>query len=159
MLVAEQAGSARLPALQAGLACRLLPQPCSSPACWVCRPLGGWRLPLQGVKHFKDIQYSPGVTYGEMFLQNEYEMSGEAAARQLPGPAARTPSLLCWCRAITAPQLLPQPAGQPLPCLPTPACASCWLACLHLLLARRVQTSARPTPVPCCLWPCLHCWA
>lgn len=32
-------------------------------------------MALQGVKHFKDIQYSPGVTYGEMFLQNEYEMS------------------------------------------------------------------------------------
>ena len=32
---------------------------------------------LQGAKHFKDIQYAPGVTYGEMFLQNEYEMSGE----------------------------------------------------------------------------------
>ena len=31
----------------------------------------------QGAKHFKDIQYAPGVTYGEMFLQNEYEMSGE----------------------------------------------------------------------------------
>lgn len=29
----------------------------------------------QGVKHFKDIQYSPGLTYGEMFLQNEQEMS------------------------------------------------------------------------------------
>lgn len=34
---------------------------------------------LQGAKHFKDIQYAPGVTYGEMFLQNEYEMSGEEA--------------------------------------------------------------------------------
>ncbi|PRW56476.1 Glycine-tRNA ligase chloroplastic mitochondrial [Chlorella sorokiniana] len=32
-------------------------------------------MSLQGAKHFKDIQYAPGVTYGEMFLQNEYEMS------------------------------------------------------------------------------------
>lgn len=33
-------------------------------------------MALQGVDHFKDIVYAPsGVTYGEMFLQNEYEMS------------------------------------------------------------------------------------
>lgn len=32
-------------------------------------------MSLQGVDHFKDIIYAPGVTYGEMFLQNEYEMS------------------------------------------------------------------------------------
>lgn len=32
-------------------------------------------MSLQGVNHFKDIVYAPGVTYGEMFLQNEYEMS------------------------------------------------------------------------------------
>lgn len=44
------------------------------------------RLPfhLQGAKHFKDIQYAPGVTYGEMFLQNEYEMSGEGASLYSP---------------------------------------------------------------------------
>ena len=30
---------------------------------------------LQGVSHFKDIQYTPSVTYGELLLQNEYEMS------------------------------------------------------------------------------------
>ncbi|EIE22621.1 hypothetical protein COCSUDRAFT_53607 [Coccomyxa subellipsoidea C-169] len=30
---------------------------------------------LQGVKHFKDIRYTPTLTYGEMLLQNEYEMS------------------------------------------------------------------------------------
>lgn len=29
----------------------------------------------QRVKHFKDIQYTPTLTYGEMLLQNEYEMS------------------------------------------------------------------------------------
>ncbi|HEX6197502.1 MAG TPA: glycine--tRNA ligase [Jiangellaceae bacterium] len=29
----------------------------------------------QGVNHFKDIQYAPGVTYGEVFGQAEYEMS------------------------------------------------------------------------------------
>ena len=28
------------------------------------------------MKHFRDIRYTPsGLTYGEMFLQNEYEMS------------------------------------------------------------------------------------
>lgn len=43
------------------------------------RPLFLRRPRPQGVKHFKDIQYAPGVTYGEMFLQNEYEMSGEVA--------------------------------------------------------------------------------
>lgn len=30
---------------------------------------------MQGVKHFKDIQYTPTLSYGEMLLQNEYEMS------------------------------------------------------------------------------------
>ncbi|CAL8470617.1 g10159 [Coccomyxa elongata] len=30
---------------------------------------------LQGVKHFKDIRYTATLTYGEMLLQNEYEMS------------------------------------------------------------------------------------
>ncbi len=32
-------------------------------------------MALQGVRHFKDIQYAPGVTYGELFGQAEYEMS------------------------------------------------------------------------------------
>ncbi|MFI0976422.1 glycine--tRNA ligase [Streptomyces sp. NPDC021093] len=30
---------------------------------------------LQGVSHFKDIVYAPGISYGEVFGQNEYEMS------------------------------------------------------------------------------------
>ncbi|TWP36206.1 glycine--tRNA ligase [Leekyejoonella antrihumi] len=29
----------------------------------------------QGVTHFKDMQYAPGITYGEAFGQQEYEMS------------------------------------------------------------------------------------
>ncbi len=29
----------------------------------------------QGVNHFKDMQYAPGITYGEAFGQQEYEMS------------------------------------------------------------------------------------
>ena len=29
---------------------------------------------LQGVSHFKDISYTNSITYGEMFMQNEYEM-------------------------------------------------------------------------------------
>jgi glycyl-tRNA synthetase len=32
-------------------------------------------MALQGVSHFKDIQYAPGVSYGEAFGQAEYEMS------------------------------------------------------------------------------------
>lgn len=28
----------------------------------------------QGVSHFKDIRYTDTITYGEMFMQNEYEM-------------------------------------------------------------------------------------
>ncbi len=32
-------------------------------------------MALQGVRHFKDIVYAPGVTYGEIFGQAEYEMS------------------------------------------------------------------------------------
>jgi glycyl-tRNA synthetase len=32
-------------------------------------------MALQGVGHFKDILYAPGVTYGEAFGQAEYEMS------------------------------------------------------------------------------------
>ncbi|WTJ46228.1 glycine--tRNA ligase [Streptomyces atratus] len=32
-------------------------------------------MALQGVSHFKDLVYAPGVTYGEAFGQTEYEMS------------------------------------------------------------------------------------
>ncbi len=32
-------------------------------------------MALQDVRHFKDITYAPGVTYGEVFGQAEYEMS------------------------------------------------------------------------------------
>ncbi|CAI5491295.1 unnamed protein product [Closterium sp. Naga37s-1] len=32
-------------------------------------------MSLQGVDHFKRIAYAPGVTYGELFLENEREMS------------------------------------------------------------------------------------
>ncbi|WP_223145280.1 glycine--tRNA ligase [Microbacterium sp. ANT_H45B] len=32
-------------------------------------------MALQGVDHFKDIEYSDGVSYGEIFGQSEYEMS------------------------------------------------------------------------------------
>lgn len=32
-------------------------------------------MALQGVNHFKDLKYAPGVTYGEAFGQAEYEMS------------------------------------------------------------------------------------
>jgi len=32
-------------------------------------------MALQGVRHFKDIGYAPGVSYGEVYGQSEYEMS------------------------------------------------------------------------------------
>src|SRR6266545_5861101 len=32
-------------------------------------------MALQGVTHFKDITYAPGISYGEVFGQTEYEMS------------------------------------------------------------------------------------
>lgn len=32
-------------------------------------------MALQGVSHFKDIAYAPGISYGEVFGQAEYEMS------------------------------------------------------------------------------------
>eukprot|EP00249_Psilotum_nudum_P024399 c29175_g1_i3 orf=873-3473(-) len=32
-------------------------------------------MAIQGVDHFKMIQYAPGMTYGELFLENEKEMS------------------------------------------------------------------------------------
>jgi len=32
-------------------------------------------MALQGVDHFKDIAYAPGISYGEAFGQSEYEMS------------------------------------------------------------------------------------
>jgi glycyl-tRNA synthetase len=32
-------------------------------------------MALQGVRHFKDIVYAPGISYGEVFGQAEYEMS------------------------------------------------------------------------------------
>ncbi|GAB3165206.1 glycine--tRNA ligase [Myceligenerans halotolerans] len=32
-------------------------------------------MALQGVSHFADIDYAPGITYGEAFGQSEYEMS------------------------------------------------------------------------------------
>lgn len=36
----------------------------------------------QGVKHFKDIQYSQHLTYGEMFLQASCRKGGGGAKRQ-----------------------------------------------------------------------------
>jgi glycyl-tRNA synthetase len=32
-------------------------------------------MALQGVRHFKEIAYAPGISYGEIFGQGEYEMS------------------------------------------------------------------------------------
>lgn len=35
---------------------------------------------LQNVKHFKDIRYTDALTYGELFMQNEYEVRAAAAS-------------------------------------------------------------------------------
>ncbi|HBY95954.1 MAG TPA: glycine--tRNA ligase subunit alpha/beta [Chloroflexi bacterium] len=32
-------------------------------------------MTLQGARHFKEIEYAPGITYGELLGQNEYEQS------------------------------------------------------------------------------------
>ena len=32
-------------------------------------------MALQNVDHFKDIKYAEGITYGELLMQNEQEMS------------------------------------------------------------------------------------
>ncbi|RRO15811.1 glycine--tRNA ligase [Saccharopolyspora rhizosphaerae] len=59
-------------------------------------------MALQGVGHFKDIQYADGVSYGEIFGQSEYEMSRyylddadiEATQRMFDTSAAEAERLL-----------------------------------------------------------------
>ena len=47
-------------------------------------------MSLQGVDHFKDIRYNDTMTYGEMLLQNEYEMSVfNMEAADVPGWRSR----------------------------------------------------------------------
>ena len=84
----------------------------------------------QGVRHFKDIRYADnGVTYGELFLQNEYEMScynlDEAdVAEQVRGGLRGLPWLhaflhgcmaacTAWLHACTALQLAQGPFQPP----------------------------------------------
>ena len=51
-------------------------KPLEVPAVEITYGLERILMSLQGVAHFKDIVYSPnGLSYGEAFLQNEYEMS------------------------------------------------------------------------------------
>jgi len=51
-------------------------RPLDAPAVEITYGMERILMSLQGVKHFKDIVYAPsGITYGEMFLQNEYEQS------------------------------------------------------------------------------------
>lgn len=50
-------------------------KPLTAPAVEITYGLERILMNLQGVSHFKDIQYAPGITYGELFMQNEYEMS------------------------------------------------------------------------------------
>ncbi|DBA71104.1 TPA: hypothetical protein ACH3X2_011520 [Trebouxia sp. C0005] len=49
--------------------------PLPHPAIEVTYGLERILMALQGVHHFKDIQYTASMTYGELFMQNEYEMS------------------------------------------------------------------------------------
>jgi glycyl-tRNA synthetase len=50
-------------------------KPLDAPAVEITYGLERLLMARQGVAHFKDIKYSDRVTYGELFLQNEYEMS------------------------------------------------------------------------------------
>lgn len=47
----------------------------SPPAVEITYGLERILMALQQVDHFKDIRYADGITYGEVFLQSEYEMS------------------------------------------------------------------------------------
>ena len=67
---------------------------------------------LQGVSHFKDIAYAPGITYGEVFGQNEYEMSPTTSTTPTSTPTTGCSSRTrprpgaCWtwsCRSRRTP--------------------------------------------------------
>jgi glycyl-tRNA synthetase len=50
-------------------------QPLDPPSVEITYGMERILMALQGVRHFKDIAYAPGLTYGELFAQAEYEMS------------------------------------------------------------------------------------
>mmetsp|Transcript_3453 Transcript_3453/g.7887 ORF Transcript_3453/g.7887 Transcript_3453/m.7887 type:complete len:1097 (-) Transcript_3453:1061-4351(-) len=50
-------------------------KPLHAPAVEITYGLERILMALQGVSNFKDIRYNEAVSYGELFLQNEYEMS------------------------------------------------------------------------------------
>ncbi|KAF5842959.1 glycyl-tRNA synthetase alpha subunit-domain-containing protein [Dunaliella salina] len=50
-------------------------KPLHAPAVEITYGLERILMALQGVSNFKDIKYNEAVSYGELFLQNEYEMS------------------------------------------------------------------------------------
>lgn len=52
--------------------------PLRPPACEITYGLERILMALQGVSHFKDIEYSPGLSYGEVWMQNEVEQSAYA---------------------------------------------------------------------------------
>ena len=57
-------------------------------------------MALQGVGHFKDIAYAPGITYGEVFGQAEYEMSPVLPRRR----RRRHQPARCWSCTRPRPQ-------------------------------------------------------
>ncbi|ADP82942.1 glycyl-tRNA synthetase, beta subunit [Pseudofrankia inefficax] len=50
-------------------------QPLDPPSVEITYGMERILMALQGVRHFKDITYAPGLSYGELFGQAEYEMS------------------------------------------------------------------------------------
>jgi glycyl-tRNA synthetase len=61
----------------------------------------------QGVHHFKDIEYGTGVTYGELFLQNEFEMSRYYLEEASLDDLRIRFSLFEQVRAVAMPNVLP----------------------------------------------------
>ncbi len=71
-------------------------------------------MALQGVTTFRDIRYNDSVTYGELFLQNEYEMSvfnldeadvAEQRARCVLMKCVCVCACMCVCVCVCAPHL------------------------------------------------------
>lgn len=93
-------------------------------------------MALQGVDHFQDIRFTDTITYGELFLQNEYEMSVfnlEAASTDSLRQhftlfeQARRPSMhAASCSALYPP--MHRDIAVPAPCLHPPphAAAPTW---------------------------------
>jgi glycyl-tRNA synthetase len=84
--------------------------PLPAPAVEITYGLERILMALQGVDHFRDIAYAPGVTYGEVFLQSEYEYSVyNLDAAEVAGQRARFAIYEAEARALLA-RRLPAPA-------------------------------------------------